>query len=75
MAWDMDPKGGIFVTPLIEFEVAAFSEEGVVLLRVVGKVPDDDAGPVATQFILHPDVAARFAKDLARAAKKAGRLN
>lgn len=63
MAWDTAESGKIIATPLKEFEVAAFPEDGAVLLRLV-------IADTQVQVALGPQFCADLAKDLADASKR-----
>jgi hypothetical protein len=67
MAWDTDNKGNVTAVPLRAFEVAAYPEDRVVLLRL-------EIANTQVQLALNPDYAASLARDLADAASKVAQV-
>jgi len=63
MTWDMDGKGNVTAVPLKAFEVAAYPDDQIVLVRL-------EIGGTQVQVALGADYAAALSSDLGDAAKR-----
>lgn len=63
MAWDIDAKGNITAVPLKAFEVAAYTEDQVVLLRL-------EIGGTQVQVALTAEYARSLSADLTDASRR-----